>query len=70
MPVISARRALLSVESLLDHGPLAGDCEHERVQIDLEAVGNGVVVDAGRQTAGADEGVAVETQAIRKHAQL
>ena len=43
---------------------------HEAVQVDLEAVGDGVVVDARREPAGAHQRVAVEADAIGDRAQL
>ena len=54
----------------MDNGPLAFIGQNESVKINLEAVGNGVVVDARRQPAGANEFFAVESPPLRDRAQL
>ena len=66
VPVVAARQAAGFVHALLHHGPLPVGGEHERMQIDLEAVVHGVVVDARREPAGAHERVAVEAEPIRE----
>ena len=48
------------------HSPVGG--HHERVQVDLKAVGDRVVVDARGQAAGAHERVAVEPAALARSA--
>ena len=55
VPVIASRQALDFVHALLHDRPLALRRHDERVQVDLEAVGDRVVVDARREPAGADE---------------
>ena len=70
MPVIAAGEPARFVHSLLHDRPLAVGRQDERVQIDLEAVGDGVVVDARGQSAGADQRIAVEAGAMRDVAQL
>jgi len=44
--------------------------ENERVQVDLKAVRDGVVVDLRRQPAGADQGFAIQAVTIGHRAQL
>ncbi len=63
VPVIAARGAGGLVHALLDDRPLAIRCQHERVQVDLKAVGDGVVVDARREPAGTNQRVAIEARA-------
>ena len=58
------------VDALLDDRPLALGGDHERVQVDLESVGDGVVVDPGGEPAGADQRVAIEPGALGDVAQL
>ena len=70
MPVIAPGQAAGLVHSLLDDRPLAVRGQNERVQIDLKAVGDRVVVDARRQSAGPDERVTVEACALRDLAEL
>jgi hypothetical protein len=70
MPVVAAGQTLTLVHALLNHRPFAGAGHHERVQVDLEAVGNRVVVDPGRQPAGSDELAAVQPRPIGKRGQL
>ena len=70
VPVIAAGQAARLVHALLHDRPLAVGGHHERVQVDLEAVGDGVVVDARGQAAGADQRVAVEAGATGDVAQL
>src|SRR6266508_5713157 len=61
MPVIATSHPAAIVQALLYDGPLAVRRDDEAVQIDLKAVSNRVVVDARRQTAGADQGFTIET---------
>src|SRR6185503_17732193 len=58
------------VETLLYDRPRAGRGQHERMQVDLKAVGDRVVVDARSQPARANERVAVQTQAVCQRAEL
>jgi hypothetical protein len=64
VPVIAARQAHAFVHPLLHDGPLALTRYDERMQVDLEAVGDRVVVDARRQPARAHERLAVDTRTI------
>ena len=70
MPVVSAGQTARLVHSLLDDGPFAVSGENESVEINLEAVGDRVVVDARRQTARANERLAVEASPLRDCAQF
>jgi hypothetical protein len=70
MPVVAAGHATARVQPLLDDGPLALNGDHERVQVNLEAVGDGVVVDSRRQPAGANQRVAVQAAAVGDHEQF
>ena len=63
MPVIAPGQPGGLVEALLDDRPLALGGDHERVQVDLESVGDGVVVDPGREAAGPDQRLAIESGA-------
>ena len=58
--MVAAGQAAGFVHALLHDGPLAVGADDESVQVDLEAVGDGVVVDARGEPAGADQLVAVE----------
>ena len=60
MPVIAARQPAAFVHPLLHDRPFAICGDDERVQVDLEAVGDRIVVDACGEAAGADQRVAVE----------
>jgi len=45
---------------LLNNGPFAGTGDDEGVEVELEAVGNGVVIDTRGEAAGAGEGFTIE----------
>src|SRR5947207_7875887 len=64
MPMVAAGHSAAIVQALLYYGPLAVRRDDEAVQVDLKAVGDRVVVDAGGQTAGADQGFAIKTAAL------
>jgi hypothetical protein len=49
---------------LLHNGPVSRGSDDERVKVNLETVGYGVVIDAGSEPAGADEGIAVESAPV------
>ena len=66
VPVVAAGQAARVVHPLLHDGPVAIRGDDERVQVDLEAVGNGVVVDPRREPAGPHQRVAVEPDASRR----
>jgi hypothetical protein len=68
--MIAPRCTALIVEPLLHYRPFTIARDYEAVQINLESVRDGVVVDAGRQPAGTHERVAIKTVAIRKRAQF
>src|ERR1041384_2932549 len=70
MPVITTRHAVRVVQALLHHCPLALVADDEAVQVDLKAVGDRVVVNAGGESAGADECFAVEAVVFCECAQL
>src|SRR6185312_6322393 len=70
MPVVATGGAFFGVHALLDNGPLAGLVDDEGVQVELESVGDGVVVDTGGEAAGAGEVVAVEACARREGAEF
>ena len=70
VPVIAAGEPAVFVQSLLHDCPVAVRGQDERVEVDLKAVGDGVVVDAGGQPADPDERVAVKARAIRQRAQF
>ena len=62
VPMIAARQAAALVHSLLHHGPLAGIARDERVEIELKAVGDGVIVDLRREAARANQGISGEAR--------
>ena len=62
--MIAARQAHPFVHPLLHDRPLALTRHDERMQVDLEAIGDRIVVNARRQPAGAHERLAVYTRAI------
>src|SRR5262245_32857099 len=64
MPVIPPRHPTLLVEALLNDGPLSASGQNETVQINLETVGDGVVVDTRSQTARSDQRPAVQSASI------
>lgn len=59
MPVISPGKAGLLIHPLLHHRPFAVRREHERMQVDLESVGDAVVIDLRGEPAGSDQFVAI-----------
>lgn len=60
----------MSVHALLNDGPFPALGENESMQVNLEAVGDGVVVDTSGETAGAYEFRAIETGAVGVKQQL
>ena len=68
--MIAAREAGGCIHSLLNHGPFTACGHYERMEIDLESVGDAVIVDLCRQTAGTDERVAVETLPVGDRTQF
>ena len=55
MPMIATRQASFFVHALLDDRPFALGGDHETVEVELEAVGDGIVVDFRGELAGAYE---------------
>src|SRR3954468_16420730 len=70
VPVISPSHGTGIVHALLHHRPLAAAAHDEGVQIKLEAVGNGVVVDASGEAAGAHQRVAIEAGFVSEGAEF
>src|SRR5262249_59049242 len=60
MPVIAACKTRRLVHSLLHDRPLTIRRQNERVKIKLKAVGDRIVVDAGREAARSDERITIE----------
>jgi hypothetical protein len=70
VPVVAPRHAARRVHPLLHHGPTAVAAHHEGVEVDLESIGDRVVVDARREAAGADERAAVKPFPLRHRQQF
>ena len=70
MPVIASRETRAIVEALLHDGPLAIRRDDERMQINLEPIGDAIVIDLGSETAGTDQGIAIQALAFRYGAQF
>jgi hypothetical protein len=70
MPVVAAGLALVAVHALLHHSPLAIVDDDEAVQVEIETILHGGAVDLGNQTAGADKGRGVQTDAIAEGVQF
>jgi len=70
MPVISASHAALIVEALLHDRPLAGGCNDEVVQINLETICNRIVIDARRKPARSHQRFSIEAATVGKVSQL
>ena len=70
MPVIAARQPRRRVHPLLHHRPLAVGGHHERVQVDLEAVRDRIVVDPRGEAAGPHQRLPVQADAVGDGAQL
>ena len=68
--MIAAGEAILLVHALLNHRPLAGFVDDEGVEVELESVSDGVVVDSGGEATRAGELVAVEAGAGSEFDQL
>src|SRR4051812_22919974 len=49
MPVVTARHAGLIVHALLDHDPLTVPRHNEAVEVELKAIADSIVIDAGRK---------------------
>ncbi len=64
VPVIAASEARGGIHALLDHSPLARTGDDEGMEIELEAVRDGVVIDARSQAAGASQILSVEASGI------
>ena len=59
MPVVASGEPAFLVHALLNDGPFTGLINDEGMQVELEAIGDGVVVDPGGETAGTGKVVAV-----------
>ncbi len=68
--MIAARQASRFVHPLLHHGPIACRGDDEGVQVDLESIGDGVIVHARREPAGADQFLTIQAVAVRHRAEL
>src|SRR5947209_5040780 len=64
MPVVTPRHSSLVVHALLNDCPFAGDTEYEGVQVQLKTVGYSIVVNARGQSAGSDQGGAIEAVVV------
>ena len=65
MPMITARHSAPIVQSLLDDGPFARRSYDEIVQVNLETVGDRIVVDARGQSARSDQAFTIEAASAR-----
>src|SRR6266550_6308421 len=70
MPVIPASHPITIIQTLLHHGPFATRRHDETVEVNLKPVGDRIVVDARCESAGADQGVAIEAASISNQSQL
>src|SRR6185369_2492286 len=68
--MVATRQTVRVVQSLLHYGPFAFCTQNKTVKVDLKTVGDGVVVDASRKPAGADECIRVETTAFSERTKL
>src|ERR1043166_927179 len=59
VPMISTRHAPAIIQPLLDHGPFAFRSHEKTMEVDLKAIGDRIVVDAGGQTTGSYERFAI-----------
>src|SRR6188474_1585814 len=64
VPVVPSGHPALVIQTLLDNGPLARRSDHETMEVNLEAIGNRIVIDASGKPAGPDQLIAVETATI------
>ena len=64
MPVVTSSHACLAVHSLLHDDPVPFPRDDKRMQVELKAIANRVVVHASRQSAGADKSVRVESGSL------
>src|ERR671924_2145728 len=60
VPVVTARHSAPVVQTLLHDGPLAVRGHDEAMEVNLESVGDRVVVDPRREPAGANQRFAIE----------
>src|SRR5215813_14523810 len=64
VPMIAASQAPIIVQSLLNNSPLALGGQDEVVKVNLESVGDRIIVDARGEAARADEFFAIESAAL------
>ena len=60
MPMVTAGKTALLIHALLHDRPFSFGSNDERMEIDLETVGDGVVIDSGGEAAGSHQRLAVE----------
>ena len=70
MPMISTRRAIAGIHTLLHHGPLTFVAHNEGVQIELKPIRNCIVVDFCSQAAGPRQRIATHPRNVRERAKL
>ena len=70
VPVIAPRHAARLVHALLDDRPFPIPRDDEIVQVDLEAVADGVVIDARREAAVAHQRFAIQAVLVRHTAEF
>src|SRR5438034_6634484 len=64
VPMIAARHSACLVHSLLHDSPLAVGREDKRMQINLKSIGDRVVVDSCRETAGSNQRFTIKAAPI------
>ena len=70
VPVVTASQMARRIHALLNDGPFAGRADNEGMQVELESVADGVVIDAGGETAGARQRIAVQSGTAGKGTQF
>jgi len=70
MPMVASGPFVDLIHARLDHGPIPVRTENKGVQINLESVGNRIVVDACGETAGSNERLPVQVPFLGDGAQF
>src|ERR1039457_5291160 len=70
MPVVAPGQVVGRIHPLLYDGPLTGFVNHEGMQVELKAIGNGVVVHARGEPAGAGQFIAIQPSSTGEFTQL
>src|SRR5262249_42445410 len=70
MPMVASSHAAIIVQALLHDRPFATCCENETMQINLESVRDGIVIEARGKRAGAHEIVAIYPARVGDFTQL